>query len=144
MAPLADRALVGDPNYGEGMSDRGSVPPVLVVDDNAVNRKVAALFVQRHGYDVEVAASGADALELLGSGTFSLVLLDCQMPGMDGYATAAAIRERHPEPRLPIVAVTAETIAEVRERDVDGMMDDVVEKPIHLDELGDVIRRWVG
>src|SRR5688500_10357289 len=92
--------------YGERMSDRDGVPPILVVDDNAVNRKVAALFVERHGYDVEVAASGPEALEMLAAGQFSLVLLDCQMPGMDGYETAAAIRERHPEPRLPIIAVT--------------------------------------
>lgn len=126
------------------MPDRGGAPPILVVDDNPVNRKVAALFVQRHGYDVEVAASGAQALEMMAAGPYSLVLMDCQMPGMDGYVTAAAIRGRYPIPRVPIIAVTADAGVDVRARDVDGVMDDIIEKPISLEQLGDVIRRWVG
>jgi CheY-like chemotaxis protein len=126
------------------MPDAGGTPPILVVDDNAVNRRVAALFVQRHGRDVDVAASGAEALALLATGSYSLVLMDCQMPEMDGYATAAAIRERYPAPRLPIVAVSADSSADVRARDVQGVMDDVIEKPINLEQLGDVIRRWAS
>lgn len=126
------------------MPDGRGTPPILVVDDNEVNRKVAALFVQRLGYDVEVAASGADALAMTAAGSYALVLMDCHMPAMDGYATAAAIRERNPVVRIPIVAVTAEASPEVRARDVDGVMDDIIEKPIRLDELGDVIRRWVA
>ena len=126
------------------MPDRGGAPPILVVDDNPVNRKVAALFVQRHGYEVAVAESGAEALAMMAAGPYALVLMDCQMPGMDGYATAAAIRDQHPIPRVPIIAVTADASVDVRARDAEGVMDDVIEKPISLEELGVVIRRWVG
>ena len=126
------------------MPERPGTLPILVVDDNEVNRKVAALFVQRLGFEAQVAGSGTEALSMVAGGAFALVLMDCQMPEMDGYATAAAIRALDPARRVPIVAVTADASPEVRARDVDGVMDDIIEKPIRLDELGDVIRRWVG
>jgi CheY-like chemotaxis protein len=126
------------------MPDRAGAPPILVVDDNAVNRKVAALLVQQLGHEVEVAESGAAALAMVAAGPYALVLMDCQMPEMDGFAAAAAIRQDRHDPPLPIVALTAHTVAEVREHDVDGVFDDVIEKPIRLEELGDVIRRWVS
>jgi CheY-like chemotaxis protein len=126
------------------MPERRGTSPILVVDDNEVNRKVAALFVRRLGFEVEVAGSGAAALAMIASGGYALVLMDCQMPEMDGYATAAAIRRRLTGAQLPIVAVTADSSAEVRSRDVDGVMDDIIEKPIRLEELGAVIRRWTA
>jgi CheY-like chemotaxis protein len=126
------------------MPERPGASPILVVDDNEVNRKVAALFVRRLGFDAQVAGSGAEALSMMAGASYALVLMDCQMPEMDGYATAAAIRAGDPARRVPIVAVTADASPEVRTRDVEGVMDDIIEKPIRLDELGAVIRRWVG
>lgn len=130
------------------LSENGAASPspggsVLVVDDNATNRLVGKAQVQALGYAVEVASGGPEALELLRARRFDVVLMDCQMPGMDGYETTRAIRQMEGSHRTPIVAVTANAQASERRNVLDAGMDDYVAKPLRKRELSDVLQKWV-
>lgn len=120
-------------------------PPlrVLLVEDNPVNQEVARLQLERLGATVEVAADGQEALEALDRGPFALVLMDCQMPRMDGYTATQAIRRRPEGATLPIVALTANAMLGDRERCLQAGMDDYLSKPVRQSDLAGVIARWV-
>jgi signal transduction histidine kinase/CheY-like chemotaxis protein len=118
---------------------------ILVVEDNPVNQVVALRALGTLGYLPEVAASGEAALEALQSGLFDLILMDCQMPGMDGYETTAEIRRRQTgSHRIPIVAMTANSIDGDRERCAAAGMDDYVSKPFRMGALQAVLCRWLS
>jgi CheY-like chemotaxis protein len=105
---------------------------VLVVDDNPINQLVAARAVTRLGYLAEVVSGGEQALEAIAQRAFEAVLLDCQMPGMDGYQTAAEIRRREaPSRRIPIIALTANTAEADVQRCLFSGMDDFLSKTYH-------------
>jgi CheY-like chemotaxis protein len=111
---------------------------LLLAEDNRANQKVAGLMLARLGYEVEVADNGRAAIELLGRSSFDAVLMDCQMPLMDGYSASRWIREgRVPggNPRVPIIAVTAYARNEDRERCRQAGMDGYVSKPLRAAEL---------
>ena len=112
---------------------------VLVVEDNQVNRDVAARMLTRMGGEVEVAENGRVALELLREASFDLILMDVQMPELDGLEATRAIRAS--DPTTPIVAMTAHAIKGYRERCLAAGMNDYVSKPIRLDALARAIRR---
>ncbi|MEM7306592.1 MAG: response regulator [Planctomycetota bacterium] len=114
---------------------------LLVVEDNAVNQLVATRLLERLGYAVEVASSGPDALERLASRRFDGVLMDCQMPGMDGYEATRRIRATERGAKLPIVALTANAMDADRERCLEVGMDDFLAKPIDVHELEKVLER---
>ncbi len=116
-------------------SDHGQ--RVLIVEDNVVNQRVALRMLERAGYLVQIASSGFEALEVLELGGFDLVLMDCQMPEMDGYQTTARIRdlERTTGARVPIVALTANAMHEDRERCLAAGMDGYLSKPIEYHKL---------
>jgi two-component system, sensor histidine kinase and response regulator len=119
-------------------------PIILVVDDNAINQKVAVGLLKRLGYQAEVADSGARALQALEHRPYALVLMDCQMPGMDGLEVTRLLRSREPAgTRVPVVAVTGRTEAEDRRRSLEAGMDDYITKPIMIDELRAVLARWL-
>jgi CheY-like chemotaxis protein len=125
-----------------------SPPPadgmILVVDDNIINQKVAVGLLKRLGYQAEVADSGPDALQVLAQRQYVLVLMDCQMPGMDGMEATRLLRSREPEgTHVPVVAVTGRTEAEDRRRCLDAGMDDYLTKPIMVDELRTLLARWL-
>ena len=114
---------------------------VLVVDDVDVNREVALAQLEALGMECFAAEGGADALQQLAVREFDLILLDCQMPGMDGYATAAAIRQL-PLARQPkIVAMTAHAQPGEREKCLAAGMDDYLAKPVRLAQLQQMIQR---
>ncbi|MBM3569270.1 MAG: response regulator [Alphaproteobacteria bacterium] len=121
---------------------------VLVVDDSAVNRQVAALQLTRLGYQVETVADAEQGLTRMAGRRFALVLLDLQMPGMDGYAMARAVRARESETgdrrRIPIVALTGNVLSGERERCLAAGMDDYLTKPVRLGTLGTTIASWIG
>jgi len=121
-------------------------PWVLLVDDNPVNLKVAAHALKRLEYNVATAADGARALEVLASRPFVAVLMDCQMPVMDGYEATARIRaqEAGGRRRTPVIAVTANAMEGDRERCLASGMDDYVAKPVRLDALRETLARWVA
>ena len=115
---------------------------ILVVDDNLVNLKVAEKQLQRLGYRVDLAGGGKAAIEALFSTHYAVVLLDCEMPEMDGYATVAEIRRREGAARHTIViAMTAHALEGARLHCLDAGMDEYVAKPVTLNALTAVLER---
>jgi CheY-like chemotaxis protein len=114
---------------------------VLLAEDNAVNRKLATRLLEKHGHRVTVANNGREALAALDAETFDLVLMDVQMPEMDGLETASTIRlrEQGTGKHLPIVAMTAHAMRDDRERCLAAGMDSYLAKPIRAKELIDVL-----
>ncbi len=115
--------------------------PILVVDDNEINQLVSAETVELLGYPYEVAANGQEALEKVKAGDFGLVLMDCQMPLMDGYEATLAIRkwEQGSGNRIPIVALTAHADEDEMRQALLAGMDDFLEKPINTKTLERVL-----
>lgn len=119
---------------------------VLVVEDNPVNRKVAEAMLVRLGVKPAMVESGAEALCALDQDSYDLILMDCQMPGMDGFDTTEAIRQREAGRKLDraaIVALTANAMAGDRKRCLDAGMDDYLPKPVSMDSLAQCLERWI-
>jgi PAS domain S-box-containing protein len=110
---------------------------ILLAEDNLVNRTLVVRLLEKHGNSVEVAADGREALVKLESGNFDLVLMDVQMPEMDGFEATAAVREKEKTKgdHLPIIAMTAHALKGDRERCLAAGMDGYISKPLHVDEL---------
>lgn len=123
-----------------------ALPPlrILLAEDNPVNQRVAGLLLQKNGHTVTVAANGKQALDLFQRQEFDLILMDVQMPELDGLQATATIREREaastPAKRIPIIAMTAHAMAGDRERCLDAGMDGYVSKPVRIEELLSAIR----
>ena len=127
--------------------DAGTVPAgraarILVAEDNATNREVMLAQLQKLGYQAGAAADGAEAVDAVHRGDYGLVLMDCQMPGMDGFEATRRIR-RSVHSGIPIVAITADAMPADRDRCLDGGMDDYLAKPVELARLADVLARWL-
>ena len=120
---------------------------ILVAEDNAVNSRLAATMLGRHGYDVALAVDGREAVDLVEGEAFAVVLMDCQMPVMDGYEAAAVIRRREVETgrvRVPILAMTASAMPGEVDRCLAAGMDSFVPKPVVWDELLRRVAALVG
>lgn len=121
--------------------------PLLLVEDNPVNLAVAEKLLASLDLHCEHAGNGEVALEMMASGRYRLVLMDCQMPVLDGYAATRRWREREAQtggPRLPIVAMTANAMAGDRQRCLDAGMDDYLTKPISRDQLAACLQPWLS
>jgi signal transduction histidine kinase/CheY-like chemotaxis protein len=117
---------------------------ILVVEDNRVNQMVASRQLQKMGFSVDVAANGREALEVMRDFRYAAVLMDCQMPEMDGFEATERIRAREGGRRhTPIVAMTAGVRAEERERCTRAGMDDYLAKPVTQERLAEVLARWI-
>ncbi|KIK86788.1 response regulator [Pseudomonas sp. W15Feb9B] len=116
---------------------------VLLVEDNPVNQLVAKGMLGKLGCDVVVAAHGAEALDQLEHDEFDLVLMDCNMPVMDGYEASRQIRQSGRWPHLPIVALTANAMSEERERCRAAGMSDYLAKPFRREELAALLDQWI-
>ncbi|MEG1042321.1 MAG: response regulator, partial [Pseudomonas sp.] len=141
------RALQGahtlKPNAQHNTPGSLSRARILLVEDNPVNQLVAKGMLAKLGCDVSVAAQGAEALEHLEQAPFDLVLMDCNMPVMDGYEASRKIRQSGRWPHLPIVALTANALPEERERCRVAGMNDYLAKPFRREELLALIDHWV-
>lgn len=115
---------------------------VLIAEDNVVNQRVAVRMLEKLGLRPDVAADGLEVVELFEVLAYDLVLMDCQMPRMDGYEATREIRRREPlDRRTLIVAMTAEAIEGARERCLAAGMDDYISKPICFAGLSEILNR---
>jgi CheY-like chemotaxis protein/HPt (histidine-containing phosphotransfer) domain-containing protein len=130
-------------NFGNG--ERGTGDLILVAEDNPVNQKVVLLLLRELGYAGHAVANGKEAVESLARTNYALVLMDCQMPEMDGFEATRRIRrmESETDNHTPIVALTAHAMSEDRDRCLTAGMDDYIAKPISAKKLGEVIERWL-
>jgi len=145
------------PEVSEGGASDGAVTQpeevrVLLVDDNAVNRRIAETILVKHGCKVVPVDTAPKALERLASGSFDLVLMDCNLPGMDGFEATRAVRawEDEASPHMqaaagiPVVALTASSLEEIRDAYLSSGMDEALLKPFHPQDLRAVVERWSG
>ena len=150
-AVTAGRGLPCAPEQGAGLP---AVPAacsaaevlILVAEDNPVNQKLALLQLRKLGYQAEVALNGRDAVARVARGSYALVLMDCQMPELDGLAATAAIRQTETlsGAHIPIVAMTANALQGDRELCLQAGMDDYLTKPVKAEELKRVIEHWLA
>jgi two-component system sensor histidine kinase/response regulator len=150
--PVGERELIEAIGIAMGLNERGmtftlerrvdgeGMLHVLVVDDHPVNLEFAIEALRRLGHRVTPAGNGEEALRLLGRQKFDLVLLDVQMPGIDGLEVARRFRAEEQPPRTPIVALTAHTTPEMRERCLAAGFDSVLAKPVSQPALAAILR----
>jgi len=119
---------------------------ILVADDNETNQLVAVRMLQSLGFHVDVAANGLEAVEAVHRIPYDAVLMDCQMPEMDGYAATRAIREAQPATgrKIPIIAMTAHAMQGDREKCLAAGMDDYLSKPVRTEDLRVVLQGWTA
>jgi signal transduction histidine kinase/CheY-like chemotaxis protein/ligand-binding sensor domain-containing protein len=117
---------------------------VLVVDDNQINQQVAREVLLGGGIQVDLAGTGIDAVRMVDAARYDAVLMDIQMPEMDGYEATALIRARHSATQLPVIAMTAHAVAGFRENSLAMGMNDYVTKPIAPERLFAVLAAWIG
>jgi PAS domain S-box-containing protein len=144
LSGLLDEAAPAAPQPVDTVPVRRPDQRLLVAEDNAVNQQVIVAMLRALGFDADVAVDGQHALELFSSGEYAAVLMDCQMPRMDGYAATRAIRRLDGGAAdVPIIALTASALAADEQRCRDAGMDDFVTKPIRSQTLAHVLERWV-
>ncbi|BDC52934.1 hypothetical protein F183_A52490 [Bryobacterales bacterium F-183] len=119
---------------------------ILLVEDNRVNQKLLARMLRTRNCDAILAENGQEAIEKYQPGTYDLILMDCQMPVLDGYSATEAIRNLEnalQSDRTPIVALTANAMVGDREQCLNAGMDDYLSKPIHREDLDQVLEKWL-
>jgi len=117
---------------------------ILLVEDNLVNQRVAMAVLKKLGLTPDLASNGLEACAAAASQTYDLILMDCQMPEMDGFQATRLIRERAAgSRRVPILAMTANAMHGDRERCLEAGMDDYLAKPIAILDLKDALLRWL-
>jgi len=117
---------------------------ILLVEDNLANQKLASLVLKKLGCHATIANNGREAVEAVQNGEYALILMDCQMPEMDGFEATAAIRaaEKFTMKHIPIIAMTANALIGDREHCLDVGMDDYLSKPINPGKLKEVLQKW--
>ncbi|MCB0420266.1 MAG: response regulator, partial [Bdellovibrionales bacterium] len=129
-------------------STSGSSPslldPILIVEDNLINQKVTQAILKQHGYNVDFALNGVEGLEKLDQNKYSLVLMDCQMPVLDGFNATRQFRKmelQEQRKRTPIIAMTASAFKETRDKCKQYEMDDFISKPVKGEDLIAIIHK---
>jgi signal transduction histidine kinase/CheY-like chemotaxis protein/HPt (histidine-containing phosphotransfer) domain-containing protein len=145
LAAAGGSAEEAEANLAGASGARSIVPPgrarILLAEDNSVNQRVALAMLARFAQSADVVENGKDAIEAALARSYDLVLMDCQMPGMDGYEAARRIREQRPD--LSIVAFTAHGVEGHRERSLAAGMNDHLTKPFAPEDLERVLQRWL-
>ncbi|QGG48909.1 ATP-binding protein [Heliorestis convoluta] len=117
---------------------------LLLAEDNPINQRLALMQLKKLGYQTDVVSNGQEAVEALLQNDYRLILMDCQMPEMDGFEATAVIRELdNPKHNIPIIAMTAHAIDGYEEQCLQAGMNDYLTKPVTLQELEQVLRKWV-
>ncbi|WP_269471134.1 response regulator [Thiomicrorhabdus aquaedulcis] len=120
---------------------QASLKRILVVEDNTVNQMVAVKLLQKFGYQSQVAHNGKEGVEAFNAESFDLILMDCQMPIMDGYVATATIRQSHAK-QIPIIGLTANAMEGDREKCLQSGMNDYLSKPIDIEKLKEILAKW--
>jgi CheY-like chemotaxis protein len=119
---------------------------ILLVEDNKVNQKVALKVLSKIGYQADIASNGLEAIRILEHNRYDLVLMDCQMPELDGYDATRSIRNTKgdsPNKAVPIIAMTANAMKGDREKCIEAGMNDYISKPIDIIALSKAITKWI-
>jgi CheY-like chemotaxis protein len=137
LGQIPERAITGPVVAAEVLDCR-----VLVAEDQPVNQLLIRRLLEKMGCTVEPVSDGRQAIDAWTTGRFDLVLMDCEMPGTDGYEATRAIRARETGTRTPIIAVTARALSGDRDRCLVAGMDDYLTKPIRQEALRAMVERW--
>ena len=141
-AAQAARQPQASPARNRASVDRGLI---LLAEDNEINQMVAADNLAMLGYRVDIARNGIEAVQLATTTPYQAILMDCQMPTMDGYTATAQLRnQERPDQHIPIIAMTAGALPEDKQRCLDAGMDDYLTKPIDPGQLRDALTRWAA
>ncbi|MEQ8171675.1 MAG: response regulator [Candidatus Eremiobacterota bacterium] len=118
---------------------------ILVAEDNILNHKLIQYYLKKSGYTADFVSNGFEVLSALKQNSYDLILMDLQMPEMDGFMTTSKIREEERnEKHIPIIALTAHAIREIRDRSMEYGMDGYITKPVDHKELIEAIDRILG
>jgi CheY-like chemotaxis protein len=143
---LGDREVLGSPPWDQGLEtalEKLWGVRILLVEDNAINQELTLDLLRNHGLVVVVANNGQEALQCLEHDHFDGVLMDCEMPIMDGYTATQEIRKQPHLQNLPILAMTASVLPEDRERVKLAGMNDYIPKPIQVNLLFQIMAQWI-
>lgn len=124
-------------------TSEGSVPRILMAEDNQINQRVGKLILQRAGYQIDLVDDGSEAVAAHTANPYDLILMDCQMPTMDGFEASRRIRALD-APQPVIVAVTANALVGERERCLSAGMDDYLSKPFQAEQLVALVKKWAA
>jgi CheY-like chemotaxis protein len=144
-----DTATRVDTDNSTDTSQPSETITILVVEDNPINQIVATEILEQADYQVEVANDGAEAIARIGKGGIDLVLMDCQMPVLDGFAATRQLRELEAtnqmpySERMPVIALTANALKGDREACLEAGMDDYITKPMQSDTLFKAVSRFI-
>ncbi len=136
--------FVATPRLDQDMNISGHL---LLVEDHMVNIKVAHVMLTKLGFSFDIAMDGLEAINMLGENQYDLVLMDCQLPGIDGYEATRRFRQMEQEqnqPRTPVIALTANAMQGDRETCLQAGMDDYLSKPISMDGLREKLHYWLA
>ncbi|CAH1387252.1 response regulator [Candidatus Nitrotoga sp. M5] len=142
-APVRESVYIDDEANAFTIANRLRGAKLLLVDDNAINRELAKVLLMEKGAIIETACNGEEALEILDRQLFDCVLMDCQMPVMDGYETTLKIRHHKKFNDLPVVAMTANAMKGEREKVLAVGMNDHIAKPFEPDVMFKTIAKWI-
>jgi two-component system, sensor histidine kinase and response regulator len=139
----SERVLRGEPKTQVLPVEMGVRGRVLIAEDNVVNQKVAVRLLKKLGLTADVVNNGQEAVQAVAKSQYDCVLMDCQMPEMDGFQATAAIRAMDgPRARTLVFAMTANAMEGDRERCLVAGMDDYISKPVKLEEFAAMLTRW--
>jgi CheY-like chemotaxis protein len=145
-SPMCQRTITAASPSPDRESMAGTT--ILLAEDNPVNQEVAQEYLRDLGCHIDVVTNGLEAVAALERTSYDLILMDCQMPEMDGFEATGVLRlkeqQQNQKQRTPIIAITANALEGERQRCLDAGMDDYISKPFNQDDLRVILQRWLG